>query len=532
MAVADSLGARISEGLKARAVDLVFGIPGVHNVELYRGIERAGICHVLARHEQGAGFMADGYARATGKPGIAFVISGPGLCNIMTPMGQAYSDSVPLLVISSCLDNDARLDGRGRLHEMKDQEAAAATVCDWSVTAHDAEHFWDLVDRAFSEFSSSRPLPKHVQVPVGVLGAAAPPAPGPRPLPARPRVAPDSIARAAEAIASARRPLFIIGGGAAAAAGAAREAASRAGAAVFSTFAGKGVVNDDYPLNFGSTLARPESIAVLRKADLLVVVGSRLSETDLWRDSLGHQAPTIRVDVDARLLVGEHPEDMQLIGDAAYFLSDLAGQLPQYAPGKDWDAGKVAAVRARLRASADAERPGISSAAAAVIDVLGEDGMVFSDMTQFAYVGMETCGIAGAGAWCHPSGFGTLGYALPAAVGAKAGTGGRPVVAVAGDYGFQFTMQELGTAVELGLGLPVVIWDNCGLREIKDCMTRAQIAPTATDVRNPDFSKLSEAYGAEFSEPADLEEFRLALDAGIQKSIPTLIRLTPAAVGG
>ena len=98
------LGAQISHMLKDRGVTTIFGIPGVHNQEMYRGIEEAGITHILARHEQGAGFMADGYARATGQPGVAYVISGPGLCNIMTPMGQAYSDSVPMLVLSSVLD--------------------------------------------------------------------------------------------------------------------------------------------------------------------------------------------------------------------------------------------------------------------------------------------------------------------------------------------------------------------------------------------------------------------------------------------
>lgn len=114
------LGAQISHMLKDRGVDTIFGIPGVHNQEMYRGIEEAGITHVLARHEQGAGFMADGYARATGKVGVAYVISGPGLCNIMTPMGQAYSDSVPMLVISSVLDETVA--ARGQLHQMKDQE--------------------------------------------------------------------------------------------------------------------------------------------------------------------------------------------------------------------------------------------------------------------------------------------------------------------------------------------------------------------------------------------------------------------------
>jgi len=127
------LGAQISHMLKARGVDVVFGIPGVHNQELYRGIEQAGITHVLARHEQGAGFMADGYARATGRPGVCYVITGPGVLNALTPLGQAYSDHVPVLMLASCLDEVAH--ERGQLHQMRDQEGAARTVSDWSETA-------------------------------------------------------------------------------------------------------------------------------------------------------------------------------------------------------------------------------------------------------------------------------------------------------------------------------------------------------------------------------------------------------------
>ena len=165
------LGAQISHMLKNRGVSHVFGIPGVHNQEMYRGIEEAGLIHVLARHEQGAGFMADGYARATGNPGVAYVITGPGVCNIMTPMGQAFSDSVPLLVISSCLDETVAT--RGQLHQMKDQRAAAGTVCDWSEEARTAEAAYALIDRALSEFGSSRQRTKHIQVPISVLEAVA-----------------------------------------------------------------------------------------------------------------------------------------------------------------------------------------------------------------------------------------------------------------------------------------------------------------------------------------------------------------------
>ena len=165
-------GVQISRFLKAQGVQYVFGIPGVHNQELYRGIEEAGLIHILARHEQGAGFMADGYARASGKPGIVYVITGPGICNVLTALGQSYSDSIPILAISSCLDETAYR--RGQLHQMLDQERAAGSVCEWSETAQNYKAAYGLLDRAFTEFSDKRCRPKHIQVPIKVLERNAP----------------------------------------------------------------------------------------------------------------------------------------------------------------------------------------------------------------------------------------------------------------------------------------------------------------------------------------------------------------------
>jgi len=282
------LGAQMSYMLKDRGVDVIFGIPGVHNVELYRGIEDAGITHILPRHEQGAGFMADGYARATGRPGVAYVITGPGLCNIMTPMGQAYSDSVPLLVISSCLERKDLKMGRGRLHEMKDQEAAAATVCDWSVTALDADAAYHWIDRALAEFDAKRPRSKHIQVPIDVLGTMAEPYPtAPLVKAAAPAVDAAQLGAVVSMLHDAKRPLFLFGGGSVAGSDVARSLVSQLGAASFCTYAGKGVIAPADPLHFGSYLARPESKEIIASADVVVVIGSELSvQPDRWCGSI------------------------------------------------------------------------------------------------------------------------------------------------------------------------------------------------------------------------------------------------------
>ncbi len=526
-AVLKSLGAQVAHALAQRGVDVVFGIPGVHNIELYRGIGDAGIRHVLPRHEQGAGFMAIGYACVTGRPGVALVISGPGLCNIMTPMGQAYSDSVPMLVLSSCLDPDDDSSG-SRLHEMKDQEGAAATVCDWSATARDAGGVQKLLDRAFTEYSTSRPLPKQIQIPISNLSDLVSPIPDLDSLPGPAAVSSDDVETVAARIGRSRRPLFIFGGGARGAPAAARRVIERSGAAFFCTYAAKGIIGSSHVLGLGSALPRPESQDVVCEADLVVVIGSRLSETDLWRERLGHRCEMIRIDIDHSALADKHGADVALHGDATRFLEDLAEALPVTARRSGWDPAHLRKARSEFRASADLERPGIARVADALVDAAGDETVIFSDMTQFAYVAKETACLDVPNRWFHPSGFGTLGFALPAAIGASAAPGHRNVVAVAGDYGFQFTLQELATAVDLGIGLPVVIWDNRALKEIEDCMTAAQIEPFAVAAPGPDLELLARAYRVGYARPSSLSEFGRAVVDGFSGNLPTVIHLTPA----
>ncbi|MBO29689.1 MAG: acetolactate synthase isozyme1 large subunit [Rhodobacteraceae bacterium] len=524
------LGAQISHMLKDRGVDVIFGIPGVHNQEMYRGIEEAEITHVLARHEQGAGFMADGYARATGKPGIAYVITGPGVCNIMTPMGQAFSDSVPLLVLSSCLDETAAR--RGQLHQMNDQEIAAGTVCDWSHTALSASAAYALVDRALSEFGAARPRSKHIQVPIAQLEAAAPPAPAPFPSTPHPRAAKEVVTDTARRLAEARRPLFIFGGGARGGTEAARDLCRLLGAASFTSYAGRGIIAPEDPLHFGSYLAKPDSAEVLARADLVVAVGTELAEVDLWRERPGHACPMIRVDLDPETLTDAARAEHHVLADAGPFLADLLDALGEAdLSGTDWTEGEVRAARSKWRAATEAEYPGIPQVCDALRAALPPETMIYSDMTQFAYCAKEVWPMDRPGHWHHPYGFGTLGYALPAAIGGAIARRGQPTLAIAGDYGFHYTLQELGVAVELGLSLPILLWDNGKLGAIEASMVGAQIAPNAVVARNPDFCRLAEAFGAHSAAPAHLKALQKAVLNAFEAEGPTLIYVTPEVVG-
>lgn len=521
------LGVQISRMLAERGVEVIFGIPGVHNQELYRGIEEAGIAHVLARHEQGAGFMADGHARATGRPGVAYVITGPGLCNIMTPMGQAWSDSVPMLVISSCLDETAAR--KGQLHQMIDQRAAAATVCDWSQEARTAPAAYQLIDRALAEFApGQRRRPKHVQIPISILAAPAPAAPAGAAPAEPPACDPAQVEAVATLLAAAQRPLFVFGGGVAAGGDAAvsRHVPAKFAAAAFTTYAGRGTVDPEYPLFFGSYLARPESAAIAASADLVIAVGTELAEVDLWRDRLGHAGRLVRVDVDAAVMTDAHRADVAIRADAQAFLQALA-RVPAATPATAWTQAQVVAFRARARAAVDAEYPGVLRVADALKAGLPAGTMIYSDMTQFAYAAKEVWDMDAPGHWHHPFGFGTLGYALPAAIGGAVARRGLPTLAIAGDYGFQYSLPELGVAVELGLSLPILLWDNARLGAIEASMIRAQIAPNAVVARNPDFGRLAAAYGAGYAEPATLAAMQAAVGAAFAAPRPTLIRVTP-----
>ncbi len=517
------LGAQISHALKDRGVDVIFGIPGVHNQEMYRGIEEAGITHVLARHEQGAGFMADGYARATGKPGVAYVITGPGLCNTMTPIGQAYADSVPMLVMSSCLDETQAQSGQ--LHQMKDQRGAAETVADWSLQGNDPQSVYGLLDRAFEEFALSRPRPKHIQVPIAQLVADADPAPYPNSPGSRTKVYPPDIAQLLSLLNTVRRPLFVLGGGARS--NLWRQVLTQLGAACFTTYAGRGLVETGYALDFGSTLPRPGSAEVIGSADLVVAVGAELGEVDLWRDHLGRTSQLVRVDLDPRVLSDRHWASIRIQADGEDFARALWEALEQVRPADGWSPDEVSEARARWRAEVDAERPGIVPVIDALRAVTPADAMIYSDMTQFAYVAKEVWDMAYPHHWHHPTGFGTLGYALPAGIGGAVARRGKPTMVIAGDYGFQYTMPELGTAVELGLSLPIILWDNGKLKEIEESMVAGQIAPNAVVARNPDFCKLAEAYGARFAQPEKLGDLGAIMQEAFAAPVPTLIRLTP-----
>ncbi|MBT8766463.1 5-guanidino-2-oxopentanoate decarboxylase [Metapseudomonas boanensis] len=512
-------------------VDTVFGIPGVHTLELYRGLPGSGIRHVLTRHEQGAGFMADGYARVSGKPGVCFLITGPGVTNAATPIGQAYADSIPMLVISSVNHTASLGKGWGCLHETQDQRAMTAPITAFSALALTAEDLPELVARAFAVFDSERPRPVHISVPLDVL--AAPVArdwsndvvrrPG-RGVPAV-----EAIQQAVAKLAAAKRPMIIAGGGALQAGEALQALSERLAAPVFTSVAGKGLLPPEEPLNAGASLCVVPGWQLIAEADLVLAVGSEMADTDFWRERLPLTGDLIRVDIDPRKFNDFYPCAIALRGDARLTLEALLAQLPDAAR----DATSAIGTVARLRETIRQEHAPLQAIHQAILDriaaVLPANAFISTDMTQLAYTGNYAFASRAPRSWLHPTGYGTLGYGLPAGIGAKFGARERPGLVLVGDGGFLYTAQELATATEeLDSPLVVLLWNNDALGQIRDDMLTLDIEPVGVLPRNPDFIGLARAFGCVVKQPQSLDELEGDLRGGFAHPGVTLIELKHA----
>jgi 5-guanidino-2-oxopentanoate decarboxylase len=528
-AAQSSVGCYVAQLLAANGIDTVFGIPGVHNLELYRGLEASGMRHVLVRHEQGAGFAADGYARESGRAAAAFVISGPGVSNILTALAQAFSDSVPLLVIASTPVRASLGKRWGLLHELTDQRGMVAKVLDVAYGAQSDMQVRDHLRAAFAALRAARPRPAYLEIPLDVLAqptqlraerfAAAP-------APARPPAA--QIREAAALLAGAARPLVIAGGGARSAGAELRALVEALDAYLVTSAAGKGLLAEQHPANLGASLQFRDTQERIARADVVLAVGTELSETDAHSTTkLAIGGALIRVDIDPAKLADQYAPRIAIDGDARVVLGALAELISQHAGWRSAE-GEATLHRARLEAQFDAASEARAGAVRALREALPDDGMVFSDMTQIAYLGNYAFAADRPGLWHHPSGYGTLGYALPAALGAKVAAPARAIVALVGDFGLQFTLPELMTAIETHCSLPIVVWNNGGLGQIRDDMVAAGIAPVAIAAHNPDFMALAAAYGARGVQARSAGALGRIMREALQEPRPTIIEL-PAA---
>ncbi|WP_447803967.1 5-guanidino-2-oxopentanoate decarboxylase [Pseudomonas kilonensis] len=523
--------------LQAYGVEQVFGIPGVHTVELYRGLARSSIRHVTPRHEQGAGFMADGYARVSGKPGVCFIITGPGMTNITTAMGHAYADSIPMLVISSVQSRSQLGGGRGKLHELPNQAVLVGGVAAFSHTLMSAAELPGVLARAFAVFQAGRPRPVHIEIPLDVLVEDADALLASVPVSInRAGAAPSAVAQMAARLASAKRPLILAGGGALDAAAELTELAERLGAPVALTINAKGLLPSRHPLLIGSTQSLVATRALVAEADVVLAIGTELAETDYdITFAGGFEIPgaLLRIDIDADQTVRNYPPHLALVADArvaARALLDELDRQPLAERRADWGATRAARLRADLKGSWDAATRAQTLFLDTVLQALPEAVFV-GDSTQPVYTGNLTFNPEQPRRWFNSStGYGTLGYALPAAIGAWLGGKdqghGRPaVVCLIGDGGLQFTLPELASAVEARTPVIVLLWNNQGYEEIKKYMVNRAIEPVGVDIYTPDFIGVAKALGCAAEAIDDVPSLCAALLAARDRQGPTLIEI-------
>ena len=507
-------------------VDAVFGIPGEHTLELYRGIESSRVRHVLTRHEQGAGFMADGYGRVTGKPGVCTLITGPGVTNCTTPLAQAYADSVPMLLISSANRSESLGKGWGCLHEITDQSAVTAPLTAFSAMVRTPDEIPELIAQAFTVFHSRRPRPVHISVPLDLLGLPVEGGWTARVPPQRPVAPPAAIDSAASLLAAARRPVILVGGGAQDAGDCVRRLCERLDAAVISSNAGKGVVPESHPLSLGGGLITKAIRDFLETADVVLSIGCEISETDSFEDYLTINGELIRIDLDSSKFNDLYPATVAVQGDAGPSVEAIVRSLERRPVKADkGTAESLDAVRTRQAADLTAVERQHAKLLLELRSLLPPDTIMFGDIAQLVYTGSAVMPTDRPRTWFYPAGLGTLGCALPGAIGAKIALPDRPVIVLVGDGGFLFTIQELATAVEEALAIPIVLWNNDSLAMIRDGMIKRGISQIGVNPKNPDFMKIAEGFGCHGVRPDSLASFASAADKALQASVPTVIEI-------
>ena len=525
-------GEWVVEVLRAEGVRHVFGLPGVHNLAIYDALIRQhDITHILSRHEQGSGFMADGYARASGRPGVVVVTTGPGATNVLTPLVESFAGSQPILVLMS--DIPAALIGKGLgvLHEVPNQIDCFKPVCRWAETIYEGRAIPAAVERAFHLFRTGRPGPIALSLPTDLLVAktegrrevfsSSPPACEPR-----------LIEAAAKRLRGARRPLIVAGGGVVAADATMelRALAHRLGAPVITSVMGRGAIPETDPLWLGVLPNYRSTQGALESADVILAVGCRFAHRStkglLLRLDFRPEQALIHIDIDPSVLGLMHEPEVGIVGDARDGLRGVLAELGHGSPAVEWDA-------AWIRAQREVRWPRYSEPTDRLIQILRRalepSAIVVNDQTGLNYWMEWLFPVLEPRTFLYPIGSATLGYGVPAAIGAKVAHPDRQVLAVLGDGGFMFSVNELATAVKYDLGIVFLVLNDQRYGAIKYLQEGIFGKYGEVDLANPDFPALARAFGAEGSRVESIDELPRALERALAHRGPTLLEL-PIAV--
>jgi acetolactate synthase I/II/III large subunit len=514
-------GEAIVSGLVAHGVNTVFGLPGAQIYGLFDAFQQAQLKVIGARHEQACGYMAFGYARSTGRVGVFSVVPGPGVLNAGAALLTAFGSNEPVLCLTGQVPTAFLGKGRGHLHEMPDQLATLRTFVKWAERIEYPANALALVARAFQEMLSGRRGPVSLEMPwdvftqsveVGaaeILDSIPPPQPDP-----------DRVKSAAALIAASKTPMIFVGSGAIDAGEEILELAEQIDAPVVAFRSGRGIVSNAHEL--GLTMAA--AYRLWPKTDLMIGIGTRLELPTMTRWPYRPEGlKSVRIDIDPAEM-RRYPPDAAVIADAKAGTAEVLAVVKKI--GYARTAGRRHVIRdASAAALHEIQKIQPQMAYLNVLrEVLPPDAIVTDELSQVGFASWYGFPVYQPRTFITSGYQGTLGSGFPTALGAKVAHPSRPVVAITGDGGFMFGVQELATAVQFNIGVVVLVFNNNSYGNVRrDQRERFEGRVLASDLVNPDFVRLAESFGVGAARVTSPDVFRPALEKALADGGPYLI---------
>lgn len=520
-------GQAIVRSLKQYGVDTIFGLPGLQLDHFFNALYDEGnsIRAIQPRHEQGAAYMAYGYALSSGKVGAFAVVPGPGLLNTTAALATAYGCYAPVLAITGQLPASAIGKGYGLLHEIPDQQALIAGLTKWCCRIEYPSDVPDRMREAFKQLRSGVVRPVEIEMAMDTLGVATEVTLlEPINEYASPQPDSDAIESAAGLLAKAANPLIVCGGGAVNAGRELLEVAEMLQAPVISHRMGRGVVSDHHYLSH--TL--PVGHKLWPEVDVVLIVGSRAQQQlQVWGKDSSLQV--VRIDIDPTQMVRYGRPAVGIVADAARGLGDLIPALAKHnskrASRKDELIALKSSTLAALREKLTPQAQYIEALRAA----LPEDGIFVDELTQIGYVSRALFPVYRPRSFLSSGYQGTLGSGFPAALGAKIANPEKPVLSINGDGGFMFNVQELASAVQHGIDVVTVVFNDGAYGNVKRMQEDDYDGRViASELRNPDFVRLAESFGVPAARTESPDGLRRELDKAFSRSGPSLIEVPMA----
>jgi acetolactate synthase-1/2/3 large subunit len=514
-------GDAVVRSILGHGVSSIYCLPGVQSDHLFNAMFDAGdaLQVVHTRHEQGAAYMALGASLATGKPAVYSVVPGPGFLNSTAALVTAYSTGARVLALIGQIPSRTIGKGHGLLHEIPDQIGILRKLTKWTERMERPQDGSRLVAQAFRELNSGRPRPVGLELPPDILAAKVETELLP-PLASDPEVPldEDAIARAAGLLAKAECPVIFVGGGALESAEEVRALAERLSAPVVAYRRGKGIIDERHPLS----QVLPGGHALWAKADVVLAVGTRLQiPVSAW--GTDDKLKIIKIDIDPAELDRLRKPEIGLVGHSTAVLRRLTEHLAHLQPRPE----RVAQSRAlKERIAAEVALAPQLAYLRAIRDVLPDDGVLIDELTQVGYAA-RSCYETRKPRTFISSGYqGTLGWGVATALGAKHALGNTPVVALSGDGGFMFNVQELATAVRHGIPVVIILFNDSAygnVRNMQKSMHGNRVI--GSDLANPDFMKLADSFGIGGHRVSNPEALRRALEGSLAANEPAIIEV-------